>query len=95
MTIARSSSDFGNSGTAIAIELFDGFENVRFQSWMPGKTIMIENVRGLEALVLAGSLSIGDQTLRSQSSACRWRSAARRLLSRRREGLGRTRAPLP
>jgi hypothetical protein len=32
---------------------------------MPGKTIMIENVRGLEALVLAGSLSIGDQTLRS------------------------------
>jgi hypothetical protein len=30
MTIARSSSDFGNSGTAIAIELFDGFEKRTF-----------------------------------------------------------------
>jgi len=56
------------SGAASAIELFDdGFENVRFESWMPGKTIMIENPRGLEALVLAGSLSIGDQMLAQQS----------------------------
>src|SRR5215813_7271888 len=56
------------SGAAHAIELFDdGFENVRFESWMPGRTIMIENQRGLEALVLAGSLSIGDQMLAQQS----------------------------
>jgi quercetin dioxygenase-like cupin family protein len=56
------------SGVACAIELFDdGFENVRFESWMPGKTITIENQRGLEALVLAGSLSIGDQMLAQQS----------------------------
>jgi hypothetical protein len=34
---------------------------------MPGKTILIENPRGLEALVLAGSLSVGDQMLAQQS----------------------------
>ncbi|MEH2625299.1 quercetin dioxygenase-like cupin family protein [Bradyrhizobium sp. AZCC 1719] len=56
------------SGAASAIELFDdAFENVRFESWMPGKAIMVENARGLEMLVLAGSLSIGDQMLTSQS----------------------------
>ncbi|WGD48749.1 cupin domain-containing protein [Bradyrhizobium sp. CB1650] len=55
------------SGAASAIELFDdGHESVRIESWMPGRTVMIENARGLEALVLAGSLSIGDQMLTSQ-----------------------------
>ncbi len=55
-------------GAASAIELFDdGSENVRIESWSPGKTIMVANPRGLEMLVLAGSLSIGDQTLTSQS----------------------------
>jgi hypothetical protein len=34
---------------------------------MPGKTITVENARGLEMLVLAGSLSIGEQMLTSQS----------------------------
>jgi quercetin dioxygenase-like cupin family protein len=56
------------SGAASVIELFDDeFENVRFESWMPGRAIMIENARGLEMLVLAGGLSIGDQMLTSQS----------------------------
>ena len=56
------------SGAASAIELFDdGFEEVRFESWNPGETLIVENVRGLEMLVLAGSLSIGDQMLTSQS----------------------------
>lgn len=56
------------SGAASAIELFDdGFENVRFESWLPGSRVAVENARGLEMLVLAGSLSIGDQTLISQS----------------------------
>ncbi|WP_027553594.1 cupin domain-containing protein [Bradyrhizobium sp. Cp5.3] len=56
------------SGATSAIELFDdGFENVRIESWVPGRTITIENPRGLEALVLAGSLSIGDQALTSQA----------------------------
>lgn len=56
------------SGAASAIELFDdGFEEVRFESWNPGETLIVENVRGLEMLVLAGSLSIGDQMLTSHS----------------------------
>jgi quercetin dioxygenase-like cupin family protein len=56
------------SGAASAIQLFDdGFESVRIESFMPAKTITIENARGLEALILAGSLSFGDQMLTSQS----------------------------
>ncbi|MHC2621866.1 quercetin dioxygenase-like cupin family protein [Bradyrhizobium huanghuaihaiense] len=58
------------SEAASAIELFDdGFENVRFESWAPGSPVTVENARGLEMLVLAGSLSIGDQTLIAQSWA--------------------------
>src|SRR5262245_30756360 len=57
-------------GAASATELFDdGSENVSFENWIPGGTIAIENARGLELLVLAGSLSIGDQMLSSQSWA--------------------------
>src|SRR5215469_18213502 len=42
------------SGAASAIELFDdGFEEVRFESWNPGETLIVENVLGLEMLVLA------------------------------------------
>lgn len=56
------------SGASRAIELFDdGFENVRIESVMPETSITIENDRGLEALVVAGSLSIGDQELTPQS----------------------------
>ncbi|MBR0859144.1 hypothetical protein [Bradyrhizobium liaoningense] len=53
---------------ASAMELFDdGFENVRFENWLPSSPVTVENARGLEMLVLAGSLSIDDQTLISQS----------------------------
>lgn len=56
------------SGASRAIELFDdGFENVRIESVMPETSITIENDRGLEALVVAGNLSIGDQELTPQS----------------------------
>jgi quercetin dioxygenase-like cupin family protein len=56
------------SGAASAIELFDdGFENVRIENFLPAKAIVIENKRGLELLVLAGGLSIGDQALIPQS----------------------------
>jgi hypothetical protein len=55
-------------GAASAIELFDdGIENVRFEGWTPGASVTVENTRGLEMLVLAGSLSIGAETLLSQS----------------------------
>lgn len=58
------------SGAASAIELFDdGFENIRFESWMADRAVTVENARGLEMLVLAGSLSVGDQMLTSQSWA--------------------------
>jgi anti-sigma factor ChrR (cupin superfamily) len=50
-----------------AIELFDdGFENVRIESMAPGQAVAVENKRGLEALVLEGSLSVGDRDLTSQ-----------------------------
>jgi hypothetical protein len=55
------------SGTAGATELFDdGFENVRVESVAPESPLTVENQRGLEALVLAGSLSVGNQNLTSQ-----------------------------
>ena len=55
------------SGAASAIELFDdGFENVRIENVAPDKAITIGNSRGLEALVIEGSLSIGDQSLTKQ-----------------------------
>ncbi|KWV45576.1 cupin [Bradyrhizobium macuxiense] len=55
------------SGTASAIELFDdGFENVRIERMAPDSAVLIENARGLEALVLDGSLLIADQNLTSQ-----------------------------
>lgn len=58
------------SGAASAIELFDdGFENIRFESWMADRAVTVENARGLEMLVLSGSLSVGDQMLTSQSWA--------------------------
>jgi quercetin dioxygenase-like cupin family protein len=48
-------------------ELFDdGFENVWIESVAPGNEVTIENKRGLEALVLDGSLSVGDRMLKSQ-----------------------------
>lgn len=50
-----------------AIELFDdGFENVRIEGMAPGQAVAVENKRGLEALVLEGSLSVGDRDLTSQ-----------------------------
>ena len=55
------------SGTAGATELFDdGFENVQVESVAPESALTVENQRGLEALVLAGSLSVGNQNLTSQ-----------------------------
>jgi quercetin dioxygenase-like cupin family protein len=55
------------SGPTSVIELFDdGFENVRIENRAPGDVVAIENKRGLEALVLAGHLSIGDQNLATQ-----------------------------
>lgn len=46
------------------IELFnDGFENVFIEELLPDATVLIANERGLEMIVLAGSLSVGDRNL--------------------------------
>jgi quercetin dioxygenase-like cupin family protein len=56
------------SGIARTIELFnDGSESVRIEHLIPGGSAIIENTRGLEVLVLEGSVSIGDEKLTSQS----------------------------
>lgn len=54
-------------GASKAIVLFDdGHEEVRIETWQPGATVSIENQRGLELLVLAGSATINGETLGPQ-----------------------------
>lgn len=51
-------------GASEAIVLFDdGHEEVRIEIWQPGATASIENERGLEFLVLAGTATINGETL--------------------------------
>lgn len=55
-------------GAINATVLFDdGHEMVRLEEWIAGKAISVENPRGLEFLVLAGGLAVGDEILESQS----------------------------
>lgn len=55
-------------GAAGAIVLFDdGHEAVRLEDWAAGATVTVGNPRGLEFLVVAGSLSVGGDALESQS----------------------------
>lgn len=54
-------------GVRSAIELFnDGYENVFIEDLPPGTKIAMANERGLEILVLAGAISIGDKNLTPQ-----------------------------
>lgn len=51
-------------GASAARLLFeDAAERVAVEGWQPGAEITVENPRGLEFLVLSGSLAIGDKTL--------------------------------
>ncbi|APG87159.1 cupin domain-containing protein [Sinorhizobium americanum] len=55
-------------GAEAARVLFDdGKEHVSIERWRPDATIMVDNRRGLEFLVLSGSLAIGDEQLEPQS----------------------------
>lgn len=55
------------SGASAARLLFeDAAERVTVEDWQPGAEIAVENPRGLEFLVLSGSLAIGDETLEAQ-----------------------------
>lgn len=55
-------------GASIARVLFDdGYEQVRIEEWIAGADVTLTNERGLEFLVLSGSLVIGDERLEAQS----------------------------
>jgi quercetin dioxygenase-like cupin family protein len=55
-------------GAIRAIVLFeDGHEEVRFEDWQAGETVRVANTRGLEFFVLSGGMTIGAETLGSQS----------------------------
>lgn len=51
-------------GARSAIVLFDdGHEAVRLEDWSPGGRVAVENNRGLEFLVVSGSLTFSDESL--------------------------------
>ncbi|KAB2688457.1 cupin domain-containing protein [Brucella tritici] len=45
----------------------DDHEKVRLEDWASGSTITVDNPRGLEFLVVAGGMTIGDEMLEPQS----------------------------
>lgn len=55
-------------GAARATVLFnDEHEEVRLEDWRPGESVLVPNARGLEFFVVAGGLSLGDETLGPQT----------------------------
>lgn len=51
-------------------ELFnDGYENVRLETWQASEAIMLDSPRGIELLVLEGSLVLNGETLSKHSWA--------------------------
>ena len=55
-------------GAFAATVLFDdGHEEVRLEDWKGSARVTVQNTRGLEFLVLAGGLQIGDEQLEPQS----------------------------
>lgn len=53
-------------GRAARLLFRDEAERVTVEDWQPGATITIENPRGLEFLILSGSMTIGGETLDAQ-----------------------------
>ncbi len=54
-------------GATSAVVLFDdGHERVSLENWAAGEAVTVENVRGLEFLVLSGELSVGGEKLEAQ-----------------------------
>jgi hypothetical protein len=54
-------------GATSATVLFDdGHERVCLEDWAARETVTVENVRGLEFLVLSGELSVGGEKLEAQ-----------------------------
>ena len=59
--------DLRPGATAATVLFDDGHEEVRFEEWVAGGDVTVENGCGLEFLVLAGHLRIGDEGLEPQS----------------------------
>ncbi len=56
------------AGATAATVLFDdGHEGVRFEEWQPGASVTVENIKGLEFLVLHGGLTVGGEMLEPQA----------------------------
>jgi hypothetical protein len=54
-------------GATSATVLFDdGQERVGLEDWAASETVTVENMRGLEILVLSGEISVGGETLEAQ-----------------------------
>jgi hypothetical protein len=53
--------------TAATVLFDDGHEEVRLEDWAASGRVTVENGRGLEFLVLAGGLRVGDEPLQAQS----------------------------
>jgi quercetin dioxygenase-like cupin family protein len=61
-------TDVLRPGVGAASILFDdGDEQVRLEDWIAAETVTVANARGLEFLVVSGSLTVGDEELRQQS----------------------------
>jgi quercetin dioxygenase-like cupin family protein len=55
-------------GAASARILFDdGAEQVRLETWQPAASVTVPNERGLEILILSGTLTVEDQSLPTHS----------------------------
>lgn len=70
--VVRQPGEGGNvtprPGAIAATVLFDdGHEEVRLEDWAAGGRVTVENKRGLEFLVLAGGLRMGDEQMEPQS----------------------------
>jgi hypothetical protein len=56
------------AGAAAATILFDdGYEEVRFEDWLPDASVTVENTKGLEFLLISGGLTMGGETLEPQA----------------------------
>jgi quercetin dioxygenase-like cupin family protein len=56
-----------DGATAARVLFDDGAERVLIEDWAPGAAVTVPNARGLEVLVLSGSLASGDETLVAHS----------------------------
>ncbi len=52
--------------TSASVLFDDGQERVSLGDWAAGEAVTVENVRGLEFLVLSGEMSVGGETLEAQ-----------------------------